>query len=170
MTEDDVSYEIIPVTPIRKLEERMEKIESSGSTPQLQNLINQIIELIRNNQKIVNDVIQANNDLRNELSKLPSKMDELIDTINGFLELVEAAGKEEVNVTPQPVQSNAEAFKPIIDELRKISDQNQKLVESNQVVLDELNKMDRKLKGGMPVSTLLSNYPLKKEVKRVEQL
>jgi methyl-accepting chemotaxis protein len=170
MTEDDVSYEIIPVTPIRKLEERMEKIESSGSTPQLQNLINQIIELIRNNQKIVNDVIQANNDLRNELSKLPSKMDELIDTINGFLELVEAAGKEEVNVTPQPVQSNAEAFKPIIDELRKISDQNQKLVESNQVVLNELNKMDRKLKGGMPVSTLLSNYPLKKEVRKVEQL
>jgi methyl-accepting chemotaxis protein len=170
MTEEDVSYEIIPVTPIRKLEERMEKIESSGSTPQLQNLINQIIELIRNNQKIVNDVIQANNDLRNELSKLPSKMDELIDTINGFLELVEAAGKEEVNVTPQPVQSNAEAFKPIIDELRKISDQNQKLVESNQVVLNELNKMDRKLKGGMPVSTLLSNYPLKKEVRKVEQL
>jgi soluble cytochrome b562 len=170
MTEEDVSYEIIPVTPIRKLEERMEKIESSGSTPQLQNLINQIIELIRNNQKIVNDVIQANNDLRNELSKLPSKMDELIDTINGFLELVEAAGKEEVNAMPQPAQPNADAFKPIIDELKKISDQNQKLVESNQVVLDELNKMDRKLKGGMPVSTLLSNYPLKKEVKRFEQL
>jgi ABC-type transporter Mla subunit MlaD len=170
MTEDDVSYEIIPVTPIRKLEERMEKIESSGSTPQLQNLINQIIELIRNNQKIVNDVIQANNDLRNELSKLPSKMDELIDTINGFLELVEAAGKEEVNVTPQANQPNADAFKPIIDELKKISDQNQKLVESNQVVLDELGKMDRKLKGGMPVSTLLSNYPLKKEIRKVEQL
>jgi len=170
MTEEDVSYEIIPVTPIRKLEERMEKIESSGSTPQLQNLINQIIELIRNNQKIVNDVIQANNDLRNELSKLPSKMDELIDTINGFLELVEAAGKEEINAMPQPAQPNADAFKPIIDELKKISDQNQKLVESNQVVLDELNKMDRKLKGGMPISTLLSNYPLKKEVKRVEQL
>jgi len=170
MTEDDVSYEIIPVTPIRKLEERMEKIESSGSTPQLQNLINQIIELIRNNQKIVNDVIQANNDLRNELSKIPSKMDELIDTINGFLELVEAAGKEEVNATPQPAQPNADAFKPIIDELKKISDQNQKLVESNQVVLDELNKMDRKLKGGMPVSTLLSNYPLKKDIKRVEQI
>ena len=169
MTEEDVSYEIIPVTPIKKLEERIEKIESSGSTPQLQNLINQIIELIRNNQKIVNDVIQANNDLRNELSKLPSKMDELIDTINGFLELVEAAGKEEVT-EPQPTQPNADAFKPIIDELKKISDQNQKLVESNQVVLDELNKMDRKLKGGMPVSTLLSNYPLKKEVKRIEQL
>jgi soluble cytochrome b562 len=170
MTEDDVSYEIIPVTPIRKLEERMEKIESSGSTPQLQNLINQIIELIRNNQKIVNDVIQANNDLRNELSKLPSKMDELIDTINGFLELVEAAGKEEVSAAPQTTQPNADAFKPIIDELKKISDQNQKLVESNQVVLDELNKMDRKLKGGMPVSTLLSNYPLKKDVRKVEQL
>ena len=84
MSEEDVSYEIIPITPIKKLEERIDKMETSGSATQVQNLINQIIELIRSNQKIVNDVIQANAELRNELSKLPSKIDDLIDTMKSY--------------------------------------------------------------------------------------
>ncbi|OGI12203.1 hypothetical protein A3K64_02630 [Candidatus Micrarchaeota archaeon RBG_16_36_9] len=163
MPEEDISYEIIPVTPIKKLEERMEKIESSGSSPQLQSLINQIIELIRGNQKIVNDVIQANADLKNELSKLPSKIDDLLDSMNNFLSLIEAAGKEETE-TLQP-QVNTDTFKPVIDELKKISDQNQKLIDSNQAVLEEINRTSKRLKGGIPVSSLLSTYPLRKDIK-----
>ena len=161
MTEDEVNYEIIPVTPIKRLEERMKRVESTGSSTTLQNLINQVIELIRSNQKIVNDVIQANSDLRNELSKLPSKIDELVSTMNNFLSLVEAAGREELSA---PQQTNAEFLKPIVDELKKISDQNQKLVENNQMVLEELDKIGKKKKAGMPVSALLSNYPLKRSM------
>ena len=169
MPEEDVSYEIIPVTPIKKLEERIEKIESAGTMPQLQNLINQIIELIRNNQKIVNDVIQANADLRNEFSKLPSKIDELIDTMNNFLSLVEAAGREEITA-PQPQQPSPDMFKPMVEELKKISDQNQRVIESNQIVLEELDKMNKRIKAkGTPVSTLLSTYPLRKDFEKAEQ-
>jgi len=164
MPEEDVSYEIVPITPFKKLEERIEKIESTGSTPQLQNLINQIIELIRGNQKIVNDVIQANADLKNELSRLPSKIDELIDSMNNFLSLVEAAGKEEITETPQQ-QVNADIFKPMIEELKKITEQNQKLVESNQAVAEEINRANKRLKGGTPVSSLLSTYPLRRDIK-----
>jgi len=171
MPEDDVAYEIIPVTPIKKLQERIEKIESTRTTPDLQNLINQIIELIRNNQKIVNDVIQANADLKNELSKLPPKIDELLSTINNFLSLVEAAGKEEI--TAKPSEPKPDVFKPMVEELKKISDQNKKLIESNQSVLEELNKMSKKIRSkgaaDMPVSTLLSKYPLRKDLKKVEQ-
>jgi chromosome segregation ATPase len=163
MPEEDVSYEIIPITPMRKLEERIDKMESVGSSTTFQNLINQVIELIRSNQKIVNDVIRANTDLRNELSKLPSKMDELISTINNFLSLVEAAGREETG--PAPQQSSADTLKPVVDELKKISEQNQRLVESNQSVLEELDKMSKRVKGGLPVSSLLSNYPLKRDMR-----
>jgi len=167
MPEEDVAYEIIPVTPIKKLEERIKKLESTETPmPQLQNLINQIIELIRNNQKIVNDVIQANADLKNELSKIPSKIDELLTSINNFLSLVEAAGREEVT-GPQP---SSDVFKPMVEELKKISEQNQKLIESNQSVLEELNKMSKRVKGrGTPVSTLLSAYPLRREFKKGEE-
>jgi hypothetical protein len=163
MSDDDASYEIIPITPMKKLEERVEKMESAGSSVNLQSLINQIIELIRSNQKIVNDIIQANSGLRSELSKLPPKIDDLVGTMNKFLSLVEAAGKEEFSAPAQ--QANADMLKPVVDELKKISDQNQKLVENNQTVMDELNKMSKRLKGGLPVSTLLTNYPLKRDMR-----
>jgi len=170
MTEEDVSYEIIPITPIRKLEERIDKIETSGSTPQLQSLINQIIELIRSNQKIVNDVIQANTELRNELSKIPFKIDELLTSMNSFLSLIEAAGREEVAPQPAVQQISPDVFKPMIEELKKITDQNQRLVDANQAVLEEIDKVNKRMKGtGTPISTLLSTYPLRKDVKVGQQ-
>ena len=164
MTEENSgdSYEIIPVTPLKKLEKRMDAIESSGAVPQLQSLINQIIELIRSNQKIVNDVIQANSELRNELAKMPAKIDELTGLMKNFISLIEAAGKEEIS-TPGP-----ELMKPVTDELKKMVEQNQRILETNQSMIDKLDVMGRKMKRGTPVSELLSSYPsmrLRKEAK-----
>ena len=155
MTEErsDETYEIIPVTPLKKLEKRMEVIESAGAVPQLQSLINQIIELIRSNQKIVNDVIQANSELRNELAKMPAKIDELVGLMKNFISLIEAAGKEEIS-TPGP-----ELMKPVTDELKRMVDQNQKLLETNQAMIDKLDVLGRRIKKGTPVSELLSSYP-----------
>jgi uncharacterized coiled-coil protein SlyX len=109
----------------------------------------------------VNDVIQANTELRNEISRLPSKLDDLITTMKSFISLVEAAGKEEIS-TP------TESLKPISEQLQKMIEQNQKLLESNQAILEQLDSMNRKLKGGTPVSHLLASYPrlkLRKEVR-----
>lgn len=164
MPEDDSGgYEIIPVTPLKKLEQRVERVEQSGTVPQLQSLINQIIELIRSNQKIVNDVIQANSELRNEISKLPPKIEDLTNMMKDFIALVEAAGKEEVSAP------NAETLKPLIEYLQKMVDQNQKLLESNQAMIDQLDGISKKLKGGTPVSQLLSSYPGLKYKREVSQ-
>jgi hypothetical protein len=151
--DDSDSYEIIPVTPLKKLEQRMEKVEQSGTIPQLQSLINQIIELIRSNQKIVNDVIQANSELRNEISKLPGKFDDLTSTMKSFINLVEAAGREETSGT------SSEALKPMTDYMQKMVEQNQRIVEGNQAMIDQLDNISRKIKGGTPVSQLMSSYP-----------
>jgi methyl-accepting chemotaxis protein len=159
--ESTESYEIIPVTPLKKLEQRIEKVEQTGTIPQLQTLINQIIELIRSNQKIVNDVIQANAELRNEISKLPPKIEELTNMMRSFIALVEAAGKEETGGT------SAEALKPLTEYMQKMVDQNQKLLEGNQSMIEQLDNISRKLRGGTPVSQLMSSYPgikLKREV------
>jgi len=161
--ESEESYEIIPVTPLKKLEHRMERIEQAGTVPQLQSLINQILELIRSNQKIVNDVIQANAELRNEFSKLPSKIDELTTTMKNFISMVEAAGKEEIS-PPSP-----EMFKPMTEQLQKLVEQNQKLVENNQVVIEQLDSLNRKIRGGTPVSQLLTSYPGMKLRREVSQ-
>lgn len=151
--ESTESYEIIPVTPLKKLEQRIERVEQTGTIPQLQSLITQIIELIRSNQKIVNDVIQANAELRNEISKLPPKIDELTTIMKNFIALVEAAGKEEVSAP------SAEAFKPLTEYLQKMVDQNQKIVEGNQSMIEQLDNISRKLRGGTPVSQFMSSYP-----------
>jgi hypothetical protein len=168
MPEDETeSYEIIPVTPLKKLEQRMEKVEQAGTMPQLQSLINQIIELIRSNQKIVNDVIQANAELRNEMSKLPSKIDELTSSMKSFITLVEAAGREEAS--GQNTSPNTELLKPLTEYLQKMVDQNQKLLEGNQSMIDQLDTIGRKLRGGTPVSQLLSSYPGIKFKREVSQ-
>ena len=147
------SYEIVPVTPLKKLEKRMDQIEQAGTVPQLQKLINEIVDLIRSNQKIVNDVIQANSELRNELSKMPPKIDELTTSMKNFMSLVEAAGKEEVSAP------SSDSIKPLTEYMQKMVEQNQKILEGNQSMIDQLDNIGKKLRGGTPVSQLLSSYP-----------
>jgi len=148
-------YEIIPVTPIRRLEERVKQIEESttaAGVPQLQNLIAQIIELVKTNQKLIDEIVKADDRLRDELSKIPVKIDELVASMKGFMDLIKVAGEEEVSFTP-------EAMKPVTEQFQKIVEQNQRLVESNQQVLEALNEISRKIRAGTPVSQLLTTYP-----------
>jgi len=153
LTEKGESYEVIPITPIRRLERRMEAIESAGTIPQIQSLINQIIELIRGNQRVVEEIVRANSDLRNELSKIPPKIDELTGNLKEFINMVKAAGEAEVG------GPSSEAMRPLQDSLIKLIDQNQKLVEGNQAVLESLDTLGRKMRSGTPVSSLMSSYP-----------
>lgn len=146
-------YEVIPITPIRRLEKRMEAIESAGTIPQIQSLVNQIIELIRGNQRIVEEIVRANAELRNELSKMPPKVDDLTATMKEFIGMIKAAGEEEL------AAPSAEAMRPLQEALTKLIEQNQKMVEGNQAILEALDALSRKVRAGTPVSALLSSYP-----------
>jgi methyl-accepting chemotaxis protein len=143
-------YEVVPLTPLRRLEEKIRKLESASIVPQLQMLITQIIELIKTNQKLIDEIVKADNELRNELSKLPKKIDELISSMREFIELVKAAGEEEVSF---------ESAKTVGEQFKKIIEQNQQLLETNQQMLETLTEISKKLKGGTPVSQLLARYP-----------
>ena len=122
------------------------------STSQVQALVTQMIELIKLNQRVVNEVIKSNVDLRNELSRIPGKLDDLIMEMKRFLSLVEAAGMEEA-ATP------SEAIKPLTEHLKKMVEQNQRLMENNQAILEALDNINKKLRSGTPVSQLLAMYP-----------
>jgi hypothetical protein len=111
------------------------------STSDIQSLVVQIIELVRNNQAIVNEVVRDNTELRNKVSDLVSEMRKLIS-------LIEASSEEPEIET-----------KPMVDNLKKIVEQNQKLIESNQAVLERLDTLNRKVRGGTPISQLLAAYP-----------
>ena len=142
MPEDETeSYEIIPVTPLKKLEKRIEQVEQSGTVPQLQTLINQIIELIRSNQKIVNDVIQANSELRNEISKLPNKIDELLESMKEFMDLLKTSSAEE---TVSDISKDM--MEPLVRKMDELIQQNKQNVEVNQAALTSLGIIDKRLK------------------------
>ncbi len=146
-------YEVIPITPIRRLERKIKSLEKAGTIPQLQSLITQVIELVKGNQKLVDSIVHADAELRNELSKLPPEINEMTKTMKEFISLIEAAGREEIS-TPGP-----EALKPLAEKFQKIIEQNEKLIENNQAVLESLDNINRKLRSGTPVSKLLSSYP-----------
>ena len=56
-------YEVIPTSPMRRLEKRVERVESGSYSSQVRRLVDQVLELIKSNQKIIDDSIKANNDL-----------------------------------------------------------------------------------------------------------
>jgi len=139
-TED---YEVIPTSPIRRLEKRMEKVEDTSSTSQVQKLMEQIIELIKSNQRIIDDVVKANTELREEVGKVPGKIDKLLDAMNEFMDLLRAASEEEER---SGAGIGAEAFKPMVDKMTELVEQNKKSLEANQTMLTAMETIDKRLK------------------------
>lgn len=153
LSENGSGYEVIPITPIRRMERKIESLEKAGSIPQLQSLVSQLVELIRSNQKLIDTIVQEDAELRNELSKLPPKIDELTDSMKRFISLVEAAGRDEIS-SPGP-----EAMRPLVDQLKQMTEQNRKVIEGNQAMLDSLDNINRKMRSGTPISKIVSSYP-----------
>ncbi|MFH0889772.1 MAG: hypothetical protein V1836_01345 [Candidatus Aenigmatarchaeota archaeon] len=139
-TPDSEEYEIIALSPIRRLERRIDQIEGGTSAKEMNKLVDEMIELIKANQQIVDDLVRANLDLRNEISRIPSKIDELLGTLNEFVSLLKAASQEEVT------GMSTDAMKPVTEGLNQIVEYNKKMVETNQVMIGSLDAIDKRLK------------------------
>jgi len=154
-------YEVIPVTPIRRLEHRIRRLEQSSTIPRLQSLITEIVQLIQTNQKLVDDVLRADMELKRELTKVTMKMDETMDVMKSFMNLAKAASEEEVGFS-------SEAMKPLAEQLQKMVEENKKIAETNQQIMEAINDLTKKIKRGTPVSHLITGYP-KLKIKSIEK-
>jgi len=134
-------YEIIPTSPLRRLEKRIEKIESGSYSSEIQKLIEQVVELIKTNQKIIDDSIKANNDLIAEVSKLPKKIDDLILEMREFMKLLKVSAEEE-----EVSSISKEVMSPLVNKLTELIEQNKKSFETNQAVLTTLGIIEKRLK------------------------
>jgi uncharacterized coiled-coil protein SlyX len=129
-------FELIPVTPLRRLEKRIEELEKKASINEKE-LYREIIQIIRMNQEIVDALIKANDSLRIELSKLPLKLEELTKKIDELLEIIKAAGEEEA----KPTIDN----KPLIEKIEKLTEINNKILENNEALISLLEDISKKL-------------------------
>jgi len=137
----DEEYEVIPTSPIRRLEKRLSKIEATSSSSEIQRLIEQIIELIKSNQRIIDDVIKADAELRSEISRVPGKIDELLGNMGEFIDLLKASATEET-----VSEVSKDVMKPLTGKITEMVEQNKKILEANQASLANLSMIDKRLK------------------------
>lgn len=137
---EDEEFELIPISPLRRLERRLEKMESTKGVD-VKEFFNQLVEIVRMNQQIVDELAKANDALRIEISKLPGKLDELINDLNELISFIKAsAGAEAAEVA---AGGNLE---PLLKKMDALIEGNKKIVESNEAMMSSMEQLSTKLR------------------------
>ncbi|MBI4010088.1 MAG: hypothetical protein HY361_02760 [Candidatus Aenigmarchaeota archaeon] len=137
MEKDSGEFELIPVSPLRKLEKRIDELEvSKGGN--MQEFYRDMVDIVKMNQQLVDELAKANDALRIEISRLPSRMEDLIARMDEIISFIKASATEEMAPT-------AGDMKPLGDKLDQLIETNKRVAESNQSVLQLLDNIGKKL-------------------------
>jgi len=131
-------YELVPMSPIRRLEKRIEQIETNPAVD-TRDLFKDIVDIVRMNQQIVDEMAKANDALRIEISKLPGRLEQLISSLQELLTYIKASATEEM----APSQAS---LQPLLAKFDALLESNKKIAETNESVVSTLSKLDEKLK------------------------
>ena len=157
ITEDSKEYELIPMSPIRRLEKRMERVEStSGGGNYPKDMLDDIVDIVRMNQMLVDELAKSNDALRIELSKLPGRLDDLIVNMKELVSFIKTSGEQEVS------GMSPEVMKPVVDKLDELVNSNKKITERNDAMLELLDDVGKKMRRTQmrPRPTLNQQRPL----------
>ena len=136
-------YEVIPLSPIRKLEERIRKMEREKEGFAYESFMREILELIQSNQKLVDEIVKANDELREELSKIPGKIDEMLKAWREFIDILKEVGSTEATASSLTEQFN-------------------RLVEQNKEMLEAIKSLKSRTRvstTGLGLETVTAKYP-----------
>lgn len=141
--EETDDYEVVPVGPIRRLEKRIDNIESkaAGGGGADQEVIRDVIDIMKSNQKIVNDMTESTHELKNEVEDLTHKMDSVIDNMNEFMDLLKEAS--EMDMEGEMVQDMRSRIADAVgDRMEEVVGDMQ---QTNQQVVDSLEEINQSL-------------------------
>ncbi|OGI14948.1 hypothetical protein A3K63_02890 [Candidatus Micrarchaeota archaeon RBG_16_49_10] len=145
MTGDSYEYELIPMSPIRRLEKRLDKVEE-GSYGGSKDIFRDVIDIVRMNQQLVDELAKSNDALRIELSKLPGKLEELIMEMRQVITFIKSSGEDDASAVTK------EAMQPVVDKLTELVQENKKMTERNDSLLQVLDEVNRRTKRITPTS------------------
>ena len=157
MSTEEKEYELIPMSPIRRLEKRLDRIEST-STSDSTDLMKDVIDIVRMNQQLVDELAKSSDALRIELSKLPGKLDDLISQMKELMSFIRSSGEEET------VGIKQEVMKPVVDTLNELVKSNKTMSERNQSLLEVLDEISKRLK--KPVRPLGTSHLLRRQTSK----
>lgn len=121
---NEEEYELIPVSPLRKMEKRLDRLEKSGSGTEM---VKELIDVVRTNQRIVDEVVKINSEMINRVSELSSNVTQLTGKMSSFLERVEItemghekskdedSDEEEETTTPSDVEDRIQKLEKRIN-------------------------------------------------------
>lgn len=132
MSEDD--FELVPITPVRKLEREIQSLRNQmKSSPDQSTLVNQIVEILRMNQSIVDQLSTKQGELMNRINETNIKLDKLAESINGLVEELVSGAEDEAAA----IQSGSASD----ERLEKIVEQNNALINSLSVIAKEMSRV-----------------------------
>ena len=88
----DDEYEIIPVSPLRKLEKRIDDLEKAGVEAET---IRELVDIVRSNQRVVDEIVKVNSDMMSKVSVLAASVNNLSERVSDFMGRIELAGENE---------------------------------------------------------------------------
>ena len=144
MPKEEDEYELIPLSPLRKIEKRITQLESTTGVD-AKEFFQEFVDIVKMNQQLVDEVIKANNTLRVELSRLPGKIDELSKSLGELLSYIKTAAIEEVS------PASTESFKVMPEKMDKLIELNKKIVENNETLTGLMETLDKKMRPPMTI-------------------
>ena len=136
LEKDSGEFELIPVSPLRKLEKRLDELEVSKGV-NMHEFYRDMADIIKMNQQIVDEMAKANDALRIEISRLPSKMEDLISRLDELISFIKASATEE--------SYPAADVKPLGEKLDQLIETNKKVAESSMSLLEAIGELGKKL-------------------------
>jgi chromosome segregation ATPase len=144
-------YEMIPVSPLRRLEKRIEQLEAVSPAVDVKEIFREVVDVLRMNQQIVTEISKSNDALRLEISKLTINLQELTVRLNELLSYIKAAATEE---SFQPEDTT----KGLKEKMNELVEANKKIAQSNEEMISILEEIEKKL------SRPLMPMPLRKPI------
>ena len=91
--EEREEYELVPISPIRKLEKRLDNLEEGkGNGGKIDQ---DLLEIAKTNQEVVDDLVKTNAKLTNKISEMTNEVENLVRKMESFMDRIEVAGETE---------------------------------------------------------------------------
>ncbi len=142
-------YEIVPLSPLRKLERRVRRLEAERSVSNKE-LFSKLLEVSEANQTLVERLIENDRVLREELGKLSTLIEDLVNNLKELIVYIKLGASREVSGI-EKVGGEAETAIPSTEDvalkilLEKLIEENRRIIETNQTITDRLEELSRKL-------------------------
>ena len=82
-------FEIVPLSPIRRLERRMERVERSGGSS---DAVHELLEIVKTNQRVIDEMVRINTDMMSKITSLIESVSSMTGRVNDFMSRIEVVG------------------------------------------------------------------------------